>query len=347
MTTVSVVLPTYNRAAWLPQTVESILQQTHAPTEVIIVDDGSHDETEAVCAGFPDPVRYLRQENAGVSAARNRAIREAQGDWIALADSDDIWRPEKLEVQLAAMSVNPQAGWCASGCQVIDLESRPLSGLQSFERVFSVFAETPDSPDLFFARWLERGEIDVRGESHRLYAGNFFELLFNGNVVLPSSALIRRHLFDRVGLFDEAFRVAEETEFFHRAAAASQGVMVMTPLVGYRVAQQGSLTNSANTPRLIHNALTSLNRAAAARERLSPSEREAFEQGRRRLLFRLAYAELSLLNRAAAREAVVSSWRAGADRTPRSLAIYAASLLPVPVLRGLHSVKRGLAAVWG
>jgi GT2 family glycosyltransferase len=343
--TVSVILPTYNRASWLPGTIASLLRQTHPPLEVLIVDDGSTDDTAAVCRSFPAPVRYLRQENAGVSAARNHGIREAVGEWIALADSDDLWAPRKLEIQLEALAAAPEARWSASGCEVIGMDDAPLAGRQGFERVFAVFEAAGEAPDAFFSRWLRRAELrDGDGGVHTVFQGDFFELLFHGNVVLPSSALIHRELFAEVGLFDEGFRVAEETEFFHRAAVRRPGVMVMSPLVGYRVTQAGSLTNPTNTPRLMHNALASLDRAATLRGQLSTSERAAYEQGRRRLLGALAYAELSLLNRAAAREALSRAWRAGAGRTPYTLALYGASLLPVPVLRGLHRIKRGLAA---
>jgi glycosyltransferase involved in cell wall biosynthesis len=347
MPDISVILPTYNRAGWLEGTVRSILAQTHAPVEVLIVDDGSTDDTAEVCGAFPPPVRYLRQENGGVSAARNRGIREARGEWIALADSDDLWERNKLEVQLAALAAVPEARWCASGCTVIDEQDRPIPGPQGFERVFAVFAGTGRTPAAWFAQWLAYAEIEVEGRTHAVFHGDFFELLFHGNVVLPSSALIQRRLFDNAGFFDEGFRVAEETEFFHRAAVHGRAVMVLSPLVGYRVAQEGSLTNPANTPRLVRHALTSMERAAALRGGLSASERDAYEHGRSRLLAELAYAELSLFNGSGAREAIAEAWQAGAERSPRLLALYAASLLPPPVLRGLHHAKRRLAARGG
>ncbi|MBA4155952.1 MAG: glycosyltransferase family 2 protein [Gemmatimonadetes bacterium] len=344
---VSVVIPTYDRAAWLPETVESVLQQTHPPAEVIIVDDGSQDDTEAVCESFPAPVRYIRQENAGVSAARNRGIREAKNEWVALVDSDDIWRPHKLEVQLTALVATPHARWCASGCEVIGTDGKSVAGRQGFERVFAAIGQAGEPAERFFGRWLQRSEVRLEEETHTTFTGDLFEMLFQGNAVLPSSVLIQRSLFEEVGLFDDDFQVAEETEFFHRVAAHADGSIVMSPLVGYRVAQSGSLTNPANTPRLIRNALTSLERAAALRPQLTPAEQAAYQRGRRRLLSTLAYAELSLLNGEAARQAQQAAWSTGAGRTPRSLVIYAATLLPVPLLRGLHGVKRGFSAVRG
>jgi GT2 family glycosyltransferase len=344
MNGVSVIIATYNHAVSLPQTVASILQQTHPPLEVIIVDDGSTDDTEAVCADLPSPVRYIRQENSGVSAARNRGITEARGEWVALADSDDLWAPEKLAVQLAALAGVSDARWCATGCQVIGADDAPVSGPQGFERVFAVFDRGGETPASFLARWLSRSEVRAHGQIHTFYHGDFYEILFHGNVILPSSALIHRVVFEEAGRFDESFRLAEETEFFHRAAAHRPGVMVMTPLVGYRVAQAGSLTNPTNTPRLVRAALTSLDRAAELRGQPTTSEREAYRHGRQRLLEELAYAELSLLNRRAARGALASAWEAGARKTPRTVGLYTASLLPDVVLRGLHWVKRRVAA---
>ena len=105
---VSVVIPTYNRARVLPRAIDSALAQTVRPREIIVVDDGSTDETAArLSQCYADAVRIVRQENAGVSAARARGVAEAGGDWIAFLDSDDEWLPEKLAVQAAAAAELP------------------------------------------------------------------------------------------------------------------------------------------------------------------------------------------------------------------------------------------------
>ncbi len=346
MPSVSVIVPTYNRARWLPEAVTSVLRQTHAPLEVLIVDDGSTDDTEAVCASFAAPVRYIRQANAGVSAARNHGVREARGEWIAFLDSDDVWLPAKLEIQLAALRAFPGAEWSVTGCEVVDLEGQPVPQPQGFERAFPIFAELGASADDVFSRAFACTDIECADASHRVYSGDPFQLLFRGNFALPSSVMVRREVFDAIGGFDETLRLAEETECFHRLAARSCVAVVMSPLVRYRVGGQGSLTSSTNTTRLIRNALTSLDRAARLRPELSPSEQRAYEAGRQSLLLRLAYTQLSVLEREAARATVAEVWRrgGGVGRTPRGLAIYAASLLPVALLRRLHSLKRGLRA---
>ncbi len=106
---VSVIIPTYNSAAILPDAVDSVLCQTQPPAEIVIVDDGSCDETPIVCAAYAGRARYLRQENAGASAARNTGIAASTGDWLAFLDADDLWEPHKLERQLEALAQNPEA----------------------------------------------------------------------------------------------------------------------------------------------------------------------------------------------------------------------------------------------
>jgi glycosyltransferase involved in cell wall biosynthesis len=100
---VSVVIPCYNGASFLKQTLESALQQTIPPVEILVVDDGSTDNSAEIAAEFGSPVRVVRQENRGESVARNRGIDEARGDWVAFLDADDLWAPTKLERQLACI----------------------------------------------------------------------------------------------------------------------------------------------------------------------------------------------------------------------------------------------------
>lgn len=101
--TVSVIVPCYNGARYLRETLASALGQTRAPLEVLVVDDGSTDDSAGVAEAFGLPVRVIRQANGGESTARNRGIDEARGDWLAFLDADDVWEPHKLERQLAAV----------------------------------------------------------------------------------------------------------------------------------------------------------------------------------------------------------------------------------------------------
>src|SRR4051812_35041738 len=105
MPTVSVIIPTYNCAALVTVAVDSVLAQTVQASEVIVVDDGSTDDTRERLSSYR--IRYLHQQNQGVAAARNNGLREASGDLIAFLDADDVWYPRKLELQIAAIEANP------------------------------------------------------------------------------------------------------------------------------------------------------------------------------------------------------------------------------------------------
>ena len=111
---VSVVIPTYNRAAKVQDAIESVLAQTFSDLEVIVVDDGSSDDTGKVLSeAFGDRIRYYAQANQGASVARNKGIAEARGEWIAFLDSDDLWEKDKLEWQFKALErFGPQCGGC-------------------------------------------------------------------------------------------------------------------------------------------------------------------------------------------------------------------------------------------
>ena len=341
MTGVSVVIPTYNRAHQIAATIESVLVQSHPPAEVIVVDDGSSDGTAAVCAGFAPRVRYERQANAGVSAARNRGAGLATAQLIAFVDSDDLWHRDKLALQVAALEAEPAAGWSITGCDVIDLDGSVIPSRRDFPAVFGVFRSERTEPAEFFARFFRSLTLHAAGGTHPAWTGDAWLPLFLGNFALPSSAVVRRDVFQLSGGFDPAFRLAEETEFFHRLAAASPVVILAEPLVGYRVGQAGSLISPANTGRLIANALQSQERAAALRP-ATPESVEHHRRGRHALLRKLAYLKLTLGDGAGARAALADAWRSGAGRDVSSLAIYGASYLPVGVLEGLRRAKAAL-----
>jgi glycosyltransferase involved in cell wall biosynthesis len=336
---VSVIVPAYNRASWLPDTVASILRQTHPPAEVIIIDDGSTDDTEAVCARFTEPVRYIRQANSGAAAARNRGMSEATGEWFAFIDSDDLWAPNKLAVQLAAVA-RTGTRWSATDCVLVDGGDRPLSGVQGFRRAFPVFGDFRLEVEEFLGRVLELSEFEHDGEVHRAFAGDAYELFFLGNFALTSTALLHREVYAAVGGFDEEYRVAEDTEFFHRLAAAFPAAFVMSPLTRWRAGHEGRITSSGNAVRLIEEGMRSLNGAARLRPALSTADRAAYQRGYALQVRKLAYAHLSLRNGRASRAVLREGRSRGMALTPATRAIYLASLLPSRLLGGLHALKR-------
>ena len=197
---VGVVVPTYNRADVLPRALQSALRQTYEALEVIVVDDGSTDDTEAVVAALDDPrVRYVLQpRNAGVSAARNRGIREARGEFIAFLDSDDEWFPDKIERQVARFrEVNNRVGLLY--CGVRSVSDR-------------------------------RGDWTFRPK-HR---GDVYEAMLQRNVIhTGSGVVIRREVVDVVGGFDEEIPAIEDYEYWLRIARHFEFDFVEEPLFRY------------------------------------------------------------------------------------------------------------------
>jgi glycosyltransferase involved in cell wall biosynthesis len=193
---VSVVIPSYNYGRFVVEAVKSALAQTYRPIEVIVVDDGSTDDTAERLAAYADRIRYIRQENSGLSAARNTGIRAATGEWVALLDADDLWHRQKLEVQLRA-------------------GERASVGL-----IGSPGAKTPPTTE----------DLPADPPAQKVGVRDFLLSARMG----PSSALIRRTCFESVGYFDESLRSIEDRDMWLRLAARYECVLVESPCWWYR-----------------------------------------------------------------------------------------------------------------
>ena len=337
------IIPTYNRAKLLQEAVASALAQTSPVHEIVIVDDGSTDDTAKVVSSMPPPVRYIYQKNSGLSAARNRGANNATGEYLAFLDSDDLWEPGKLEIQLDVLQSCNDIRWCVTNCVIIDLDGTVSKHRQEFEGLFPMFTEIGISAHTFFARSLKKVTVEVGGKAIHAFVGDMFGPLFLGNFCSPVSLLIHRELWDRMVGFDELFQVAEETEFFHRLAGMEPGAIVMTPLIRVRLGHE-SIISSKNTIRLTQNALISIDRAAERRTMLTAGEQTAYADGKQILLARLAWAHLTNLNGKESRKVI--STMASSKRWQRRIGtIYIASFLPSPILHLLHQSKRLLRKV--
>jgi glycosyltransferase involved in cell wall biosynthesis len=193
---ISVVIPTYNRLESLRRALLSVLSQTSLPTEVTVIDDGSTDGTNAMMSKeFPE-VSYYRQENRGVSSARNLGIHHTTGDWLAFLDSDDEWLPEKLSRQTAALSANPESRICHT------------------EEI-----------------WIRAG---IRVNPAKKYAkrgGWIFTQCLPHCAMSPSTILIHRSVFEGIGLFDTRLPACEDYDFWLRITANYPVLLIEEPQI--------------------------------------------------------------------------------------------------------------------
>jgi glycosyltransferase involved in cell wall biosynthesis len=199
---VSVVIPNYNCSGFLPAALDSVFAQTYPDIEVLVVDDGSTDDSLCVLDRYAGRIRVLRQPNQGVSAARNHGIRESRGELVAFLDADDLWHPEKLAKQVPLFA-NRSVGLVYCAVEYIDEAGRSLG----------------------------TNHTGRRGRVLRSIA------LLQGTVVLAggSTAVVRRECFDRAGGFDVELSTAADWDMWRRVACHYEIDVVREPLMKYRL----------------------------------------------------------------------------------------------------------------
>lgn len=192
---ISVIIPTYNRALFLEQSIRSVVEQTKACGELIVVDDGSTDDTRLRVAGFAAqtdvPVIYIHQNNQGAAAARNTGIKAARGELLAFLDSDDRFVPEKLALQCKAMRDEPQ--YRVSHTREI---------------------------------WYRRGRILRQKKKHQPLHGGIFKACLKMCMIGMSTVMVRKELFDRYGMFDESLPCCEDYDFWLRISAREKFLLL-------------------------------------------------------------------------------------------------------------------------
>ncbi len=210
---VSVVIPAYNAARFLPSAVASLRAQSRAVDEIIVVDDGSRDDTRQVVAGLGADIVYVHQENAGVSAARNRGIARATGELVGFLDADDFWMPEKVERQVAVFRRHPDVALVASDrCDVDDQGRILLDSLFRRQNLAKLFLDLDGAP--------------LPQALGRLVRTNF----------LPtSSVMVRKAALAEVGVFETSIRFGEDLDLWARIAARYGVVCLPQVLVRYRL----------------------------------------------------------------------------------------------------------------
>lgn len=295
MPSISVVIPAYNREHMIARAIESVLAQTHPPAEVVVVDDGSTDNTAEVVGRYEDRgVRCIRKDNGGASSARNLGIALSTGDWIAFLDSDDLWQPGMLQAQGELLSKHSGAGlsFCDAAWYVDDELAEEKTNWSARR---ASFAQT----------------LDVSPGCTGCFAGERFYQAQTviGLICSPTQVLAKRELFDTSGAFRSEYDPVEDYEMWLRASERFDICYVDEPLAAIR-SHTGSLTRRPelaekfrrNTRRVIEAALARADR---------PALRAACQQRLRRIWDTEIAADLETGNYAAARETIRTARRHG------------------------------------
>lgn len=218
---VSVIIPTFNRAAFVREALASVLEQDYACLEVIVVDDGSQDETAAMVRGCGAEVTYIQQAQAGVSTARNRGVAAAQGALIAFLDSDDLWLPKKVAAQVALFGQQPEV----QACYTDEI-------------------------------WMRRGVRVNPRYIHQKHTGWMFFQSLPRCIISPSSIMLRRALWERLGGFDESLPACEDYDLWLRLTALVPVTLLPERLIIKRGGHADQL--SRTTPVLDQYRITAL-----------------------------------------------------------------------------------------
>ena len=259
---VSVILPTYNRAYSIGQAIESVLAQTYRPLEIIVVDDGSSDNTAEVVGQFGSDVRYLRQANAGVAAARNHGFAIARGEFIALIDSDDCWYPYKLEMQVAFLRAFPEAGMVWT-----DMAAVRDNGEKVYDEYLRIFYKAYDRvrTEDFMRNVGRIGDLGVgvpdTVAARPMWVGDIFSQLIGGTLVHTPTTLLRRERCRGTGGYDEDLRPnGEDFDFHLRTAVQGPVGFLDVPTIDYRIGNEDQLTAPSQGLTMARAYLLTINR---------------------------------------------------------------------------------------
>ena len=211
---VSVIIPTYNRAELVRETIDSALSQSYTDREIIVIDDGSTDDTEQRLQRYGKAITYIRQDNRGLNAARNRALDVATGEYIALLDSDDLWLDFKLQLETEILDAYPDAGFVFSDFFILKPDGRRKPhGLHTW------YAEPPDWQEMYtrsvaFSPKTDYTSTALGKPAVDLYFGDIYHASMSGPRVLPSASLFRRSMVAGFLRFNEQDSTCGDWEFF-------------------------------------------------------------------------------------------------------------------------------------
>ena len=313
---ISVIIPAYNSAAFIGDALASIQHQTHPVDEIIVVDDGSTDDTASAVEATGQEVIYLRQENQGPSAARNLGIRKASGNWIAFLDADDQWTPLKIEEQIATLEEYPELRLVASDMAEIDARGNTITeSVLDKHRLLERFRELAGGP-----------------------VPNALAALMEKNFIPTGTVLAHRESLVETGLFNPEIRFGEDLELW--AKVASRHPIGCLPRV-HMLRRQHGANATENTIPMLEDLVKVTRSVRTATNDILKSQGVDPDRLVAEALWNLGYHLFTLGDYADARSAFWDSLREHPSR--RAFLYHLACRLPRPLIRHLRHIKQNLS----
>jgi glycosyltransferase involved in cell wall biosynthesis len=295
-TLVSIVIPAYNTEGTIRRAIDSILVQTYKPIEIIVVDDGSKDGTEAVCRTYGDRIRYIKQDNGGAAAARNTGIRNANGDFVGFLDADDWYLPEKIKHDIKLFALYPEVG-----------------------AVTSAFVQRTASGDMVTP---QAGRVFGGAEEARLV--DYFLSESQGNwIVTTNTILIRREVLDVVGVFNVDLTYGEDIDLWCRIAGGFDVVYQDKALSYYDRTNETSLCGSVS---VLDHGIDFLYGSQEIKKYICEDKRTSYLRFRNKILFGRLMLSIYEKNR----PMVLLCLRKLVPLPPNIRVLLALALLPLP-----------------
>lgn len=337
---VSVIVPTYNCARYIEKAIDSALRQTCRNIEVLVIDDGSTDDTQERLKRFGDGIRYIRKNKQGLSKSRNMGMDLSRGEFIAFLDADDVWNENKLEIQLECFREVPEIDMVFTNFSRIDAEGNVVRERYE-ENAFPVFRDYGLSMEKIFGekRSIRAGNFGGDEAQHTLYFGQAFYQLCKGNFILPSTTLFRRRCIESAGIrWNEDFHCATDQHFHLHFARHFPIAYLDAVTAQYRIAGGNSVSSNRNIPQLIQNTIRTIEELHELDDGLRSAHEGLYDTVIGNHYAKLAYYYLSELDRANAKRYALLSF--GHKPAPnKNVITLAMSFVPTGLLSIVKNLK--------
>jgi glycosyltransferase involved in cell wall biosynthesis len=327
---ISVIIPSYNCSQTICTTLESLFAQHYKNLEVIVVDDGSNDDTKEVLRPYQGKIHYIFQENRGIASARNAGINASKGKYIAFLDADDLCAKNRFSLQMQCFELFPEIGMVFSDFEMFsDRGTIYNSGIKKYFGVFDLYRI--DFQDIF-------REVHTINSGERVYKGKILDTMFLSNLALPSTVLLKKEISSKVGILNEIYKHNTDYDFFLRISEQYEICYIDMPLLRYRV-WEGNISLTQKAARNEQEILDIIEDFLQNNELFFRENPKLVKKRISQLQYSLGYAHFSEGNLKEARTSLLKSIGNGYFSWEKYF-FYFLSFFPLDVLITLKRIKR-------